>query len=84
MRPKDQPLPTVYRLGQIGNLVIYERGDWHRAQRLPKYVVSNAETGRDLEEFRRLRTALTWADRNAEPPYNPANPPPATGEQVVG
>jgi len=56
----------LYRLATIGTLAVYQRGAWARRERLPLYLVSNLATGRDLEEFRRLKSALRWASAQKE------------------
>ena len=55
----------IYRIAQFGKMVVYVRGNWYKKHLCPKYLVSNEETGRDLEEFRRKASALKWAQANA-------------------
>lgn len=64
---KKTTLFVIHRLAEFGELVVYERGLWHRRHGIPKYLVSNLATGRDLEEFRRKADAIRWAYENSKP-----------------
>ena len=57
---------TIYRLAGFGDFIVYQRGSWARRERLPRFLVSRESDGRDLEQFRRLKSALKWAQEQAE------------------
>lgn len=57
---------VLRRLHVFGDLVVYRRGSWARRERLPRYLVSQESTGRDLEEFRREASAVKWAKAQKE------------------
>ena len=58
---------SIFRIAEVstthGPLIVYERGSWHRRERLPRYVVArDVQNGAIfLEEFRRKASALKWA-----------------------
>lgn len=54
-------LYVIHRIAEFGDFVVYRRGTWARREHLPMFLVSNQVTGRDLEEFRRRKSALNWA-----------------------
>ena len=56
---------VLHRLATFGDFIVYQRGNWARVERIPKYLVSRESDGRDLEEFRRKASALNWAKAQA-------------------
>lgn len=52
---------TLHRLATFGDFIVYKRGSWARTERLPMYLVSRESDGRDLEEFRRKKSATRFA-----------------------
>lgn len=74
---------TLNRLAVFGDLIVYERGNWAKRERLPRYLVSRESDGRDLEQFRRLKSALRWAQAQPES-SSPAPALPAKYSQGAG
>lgn len=60
---------VIHRIAEFGPFIVYRRGRWHQAERLPKYVVGReAQAGQNcmLEEFRRRASAIRWAQEMAK------------------
>lgn len=60
-----QAINTIFRIAQFGDFLVYQRGYWARRAHLPRYVVMRDSTGSALEEFRRKKAALIWAEEAA-------------------
>jgi len=53
----------LHRVAQFSDFIVYRRGDWCLAHRVPRYLVSRESTGRDLEEFLRRKSAINVGAR---------------------
>lgn len=62
-----RPFYTITSLAEFGGLTVYERGRWAQRERLPKYFVLRESDRHTLCEFRRLRSALVWAEAQQVP-----------------
>lgn len=57
---------VIYRITEIGDFIVYQRGAWHRRERLPGFTVDRASNGRSLREFRRKKHAISYARAMAQ------------------
>jgi hypothetical protein len=55
------PRYILHRLAAFGDFIVYQRGRWAQRERIPKFLVSRESDGRDLEEFKRKKDAVQWA-----------------------
>ena len=58
---RKQKLFTLERIAEFGDFVVFMRVKWRKALRLPLYLVGRESDGRDLEDFRRVDSAIKWA-----------------------
>ena len=65
MKSKTQKF-VIYRIAEFGDYIVYRRGAWAKRERLPLYLVSRQSDGRDLEQFRRKKSALNWAEAQSK------------------